>query len=139
MNLRTIERKLDRRAVEKAIAALAWEATGTAPADPRPMPKKLTLAQPDGQTVGMYLGGARRLEGEVRELAPGSGARMAAFDLGVIDEKGIRQGTIVERHLVGLPEGGLAIAAAYERFATVAIAGPKKSSEKWLDKFMRAL
>lgn len=139
VNLRVFERKIDRRALEKAIAALAWEAAGEAPADPRPLPKKVAFLAPDAQTAALYLGGARRLEGDVREMAPGTGPRMAAVDLGVFDAKGERQGTILERHLAGLPEGGIALAAAFERVATLAIAGPKKTAEKWLDRFVRAL
>jgi hypothetical protein len=139
VNLRTIDRKIERRTLEKALAALAWDAAGTAPADPRPMPRKLSLLAPEAQTVCAHLGAARRLEGEVRDFVAGAGARTAALDLGVVDAGGARLGTIHERHLVGLPEGGLAVAAAYEKFATVAVAGPKKTAERWLDKFMRAL
>lgn len=139
LNLRTIERKIERRTLEKAVAALAWDAAGTAPADPRPMPRKVSMLALDAQTAGLYLGGARLLDGEVHDFVAGAGVRMGAVDLGVVDAKGTRLGTVHERHLAGLPEGGVAVAAVYEKFATVAIAGPKKTAERWLDKIMRSL
>jgi hypothetical protein len=146
LSLRTIDRKIEKRVLEKAISALAWDAAGTAPADPRPMPRKLSALAADAQTIGARLGGARTLEAEIRDFPSGAGARMAAIDVAALDGRGTRVETVHERLLAGLPDGGLAVLTsvhAAERgrgdLTSIAIAGPKKTAERWLDKLMRNL
>jgi hypothetical protein len=137
--LRRLDRGVAPRAIDRAMAKLAWEATGGVAADPRPGARKLSLISPDAQSAGIHVGGAARLEGSVHDFASGAGARVAGAEIGVFDARGSRRGTIVERHLSGLFGGGHATVATFERRTAVWLAAPEREASRWLDALLRAL
>jgi len=128
------------RAMDKALTTFAYELSGQTPAEPRPLPRPFDVFLADAQTPARRLVAPRRLKGEVREAASGGGARLIAVEADVFEEgKDKPVARLVERHLIGLPDGAVALLSALDRDLVVAVLAPADHARKWLERLRRAL
>jgi hypothetical protein len=138
-----VDRPLDAKAVEKALAALAWDLLQETAAEPRPAPEEVALEPGPAPfaTCAFALDRPLRLAGQVRAAATGHRARTAALDGRLTTPEGKPYGLFLERHLLGLPGEGFVLAAT----STVAgrtsftLGAPEAKLEKWTLRLGKAL
>jgi hypothetical protein len=141
-----VDSGVDARALEKALAMLAWEAVQQTAADPRPTPTDYTdePAPNTGgvETLAFVLKKPAKVTGKLREASHGHGLRLAAVDLDIAGPDGATVATIVERHLYGLPGEGFCLAATsvQEGWTNVLLGLPEsRHRAKWIEKLRAAL
>lgn len=137
-----VARGFDQRIVDKALAALLWSAAKETAAEPRGASDPLEIDAPQGlETPGFILAGPLKATGGVRQPQGGRGARLASLDLKLTDPAGQPLGTLVERHVYGLPEGGMAIVASanHEGRTTALVCGPPAQARRWIGTLKESL
>jgi len=138
-----VDRALEGKAIDKALAAITWDLVQQTAAEPRPAPDPVTIAETDGpfETCALTLDRRARAQGTVRGTAAGKGARLAALDLRLETPDGKPCGIWSERHLLGLPGEGFVLMASASLTATTAVvfAAPAAKLEKWILRLGKAL
>lgn len=137
-----VARGFDRKILDKALAALLWSVAKETASEAALKPDPVEIDAPQGlETPAMVLAAPAKAKGSLREAPAGRGPRLSALDLDLTTPEGQPLGALVERHLVGLPEGGVAYLASanHEGRTTALVAGPPAQARRWLQTLKDAL